>query len=208
MPDRKKRLAPGLSKEKAAGIRGELEDLSSGQPPEAEIFQVKRGLQKIRRRWIMSLAGVALSLMFLVLPWGQAQAAASASPIWMTSGAAGAISISIWDGDYEKAWSYLSMEAMYQGQCSTEKLIRLPDYHAVEIGGETWYLTKDVCHGACQIYLETGDESAWGTLLSENQHGHPTLVPTDRFPEAAWYEEAGVPDFRLLEHGQAPREDP
>ena len=158
----------------------------------AKDFQVKRGLRKIRRRWLASLLCVLLLFPLVGLGFmvrnqieGEGVCFTNLDELY----ASYAFLKAVEKGNYEKAFSYIDVEGMYE-EMTTGQLDGFTDWDALytkaEIGGKVYYVDKEIYLNEYRTYQADGDEARfWESILIDNsQHSCQTPIPGDVFDEA------------------------
>lgn len=159
----------------------------------AKDFKVKRVFKKIRRRWLASLLCVLLIFPLIGAGFmvrnqieGEGVCFTNLDELYT----ARAFVKAVQKGNYEKAFSYIDAEGMYE-EMTVGQLEGFTDWDAryfeAEIGGETYYVDKEVYLNEYAAYLEDKDEARfWESIMIYNStHSSETPIPEDVFAEAA-----------------------
>ncbi len=176
----------------------------------AKDFEVKKSFLKIRKRWFFSLVSVILILVLTIgvgyLTYNQARGEGICFTNQDELRMVNSFFKAVKNGNYEKAFSMLDIEEMYQymidGQ--VEELQHWQgQYQKVTVGKETLYVNDEVYNNEYQHYLADEDEASfWAQILNYNSEirGY-VVVPADEFSAAAKRLEAEEPlSFRTNDY--------
>lgn len=148
--------------------RSMLEALQSPSVPMAEISKevqqknltFQKGFRKIRHRWVASLLVVALIFPFLgagVLTRNELKGEGVAFTSMDEILASRSFLRALQNKDYEKAFRYLDIEGLYREMTDADSLSGFDweeGYRKVDLGGETYYIRKEIYQSEYQMYLQ------------------------------------------------------
>lgn len=149
-------------------------------------ISVKKGLKKIRRRWIISVICIVLILPITgvsILTKNEINKESicfsNIDDLYHSRSFLKAIQ----NKDYEKAFTYLDVKSVY------DRLIygyvfntKLDELYEVIIDGETWYIDNSLYLNEYQTYINTGDDMMiWDSLINTNSsHDGMTAIPKEK----------------------------
>ncbi len=159
----------------------------------AQNFDFRNGFKKIRRRWLVSLLSVLLIFPLIgagFMVRNQIRGDGIAFTNLDELLAARSFLKSVQTRQYEKAFAFLDVHAMYEEMTEgqTANLTDLgKEYTKVEIGGDNWYVNQEVHLNEYRNYSSSYDESTfWKEMMVYNDElRSQTLIPEDQFEAAA-----------------------
>lgn len=137
----------------------------------------QKSFRKIRHRWAASLLIVALIVPLTGLGFltrnevrGQGIAFTSMDEIF----ASRAFLRALQKKDYEKAFRYLDIEGLYKEMTDADARFSFnweEEYKKVDLGGEMYYIRKEIYQSEYQMYLQSKDVNAfWSSMMVMNSH--------------------------------------
>jgi len=137
----------------------------------------QKSFRKIRHRWAASLLIVALIVPLTGLGFltrnevrGQGIAFTSMDEIL----ASRAFLRALQKKDYEKAFRYLDIEGLYKEMTDADARFSFnweEEYKKVDLGGEMYYIRKEIYQSEYQMYLQSKDVNAfWSSMMVMNSH--------------------------------------
>lgn len=137
----------------------------------------QKSFRKIRHRWAASLLIVALIVPLMGAGFltrnevrGQGIAFTSMDEIL----ASRAFLRALQEKDYEKAFRYLDIEGLYKKMTDANTRFSFDweeEYKKVDLGGEMYYIRKEIHQSEYQMYLQSKDVNAfWSSMMVMNSH--------------------------------------
>lgn len=151
-------------------------------------LSAKKGLKIIRRRWIISLICIAMILPLFGLGiltkneiTKEGICFSNLDDLYYSKSFFKAIQ----NKDYERAFTYLDVEAVYDQLINGYVFSEREKRYEVEIGEETWYIDESLYLNEYQTYINNEDESEiWMSLiLANSSHNGRTAIPKEKMTE-------------------------
>lgn len=177
--------------------RKSLEALQAPSLPKPEMspemqkknLTFQKGFRKIRHRWVASLLVVALIFPLLgagILTRNEFKGEGIAFTSMDEILASRSFLRALQKKDYEKAFQYLDIEGLYRQMTDADSLSGFDwaeAYRKVDVGGETYYIRKEIHQSEYQMYLQDKNiDNFWISMMVMNsQEITYAPIPKDYF---------------------------
>jgi hypothetical protein len=136
----------------------------------------KRAFKKLRRRWVTL---TLIILMFLIpLIWlgvNEVKGVGIGYSSLPYAFRGNELLRALENGNYEKAFSFLNLKALYDRETEFEETDIASEYTPVKIGGDIFYVDEETYKNEYQYYMTDKDEAVfWRSIYFKNNYMIPT----------------------------------